>query len=153
MTKTVERMKPDVPQGPAGDPPNLAQGGLSRTSAAQAPLPAAALDGWVVPPDTRAQRKRGRGSGRRTETMTQQLVELVEQFGNFQHKQRGKSERGVSTYRWVLEQYLRFIRNQRGRMARVVDLTPDTIQAWMDDMAGAELALETMRVRQSVLSS
>lgn len=85
--------------------------------------------------------------------MTQQLVELVEQFGNFQRKQRGKSERGVSTYRWVLEQYLRFVGNQRGRMARVVDLTPDTIQAWMDDMAGADLALETMRVRQSVLSS
>jgi len=85
--------------------------------------------------------------------MTQHLVELVEQFGNFQRKQRGKSERGVRTYRWVLEQFLRFIKNQSGRMGRVGDLTPDTIQAWMDDMAGADLALETMRVRQSVLSS
>lgn len=85
--------------------------------------------------------------------MTQQLVELVEQFGNFQRKQRGKSERGVSTYRWVLEQFLRFIKNQRGRMGRVGDLTPDTIQTWMDNMAGADLALETMRVRQSVVSS
>ncbi len=85
--------------------------------------------------------------------MTQQLVELVEQFANFQRKQRGKSDRGVKTYRWVLEQFLGFIKNQKGRMARVGDLTPDAIQAWMDDMAAADLALETMRVRQSVLSS
>lgn len=85
--------------------------------------------------------------------MTQQLVELVEQFANFQRKQRGKSERGVKTYRWVLEQFLGFIKHQRGRMARVADVTPDAIQAWMDDMAAADLALETMRVRQSVLSS
>jgi integrase/recombinase XerC len=85
--------------------------------------------------------------------MTQQLVELVEQFSNFQRKQRGKSDRGVRTYRWVLEQFQRFCKQHRGRIARVADLTPDTIQAWMDEMAGADLALETMRVRQSVLSS
>jgi len=85
--------------------------------------------------------------------MTQQLVELVEQFANFQRKQRGKSDRGVKTYRWVLEQFLGFIKSQKGRMSRVGDLTPDAIQAWMDDMAAADLALETMRVRQSVLSS
>lgn len=85
--------------------------------------------------------------------MTQQLVELVEQFGNFQRKQRGKTDRGVRTYRWVLEQFLRCCKQRTGRLARVGDLTPDTIQAWMDDMAGADLALETMRVRQSVLSS
>jgi len=85
--------------------------------------------------------------------MTQQLVELVEQFSNFQRKQRGKSGRGVRTYRWVLEQFQRFCKQHRGRIARVADLTPDTIQAWMDEMAGADLALETMRVRQSVLSS
>src|SRR5690242_8056360 len=96
------------------------------------------LDGWVVPPDTRAQRKRGRGMGRRTNAMTQQLVELVEQFCHFQHKQRGKSHRGVRTYRWVLEQFLGFTKSQKGRMARIGDLTPDTIQAWMDDMAGAD---------------
>jgi integrase/recombinase XerC len=52
-----------------------------------------------------------------------------------------------------LEQFVGFIKNQKGRMARVADLTPAAIQAWMDDMAGADLALETMRVRQSVLSS
>lgn len=85
--------------------------------------------------------------------MTQQLVELVEQFGNFHRKQRGKSDRGVKTYRWVLEQFLRFCKQQRGRLARVGDVTPDTIQAWMDEMAGADLALETMRMRQSVVSS
>src|SRR5262249_59787481 len=38
-------------------------------------------------------------------------------------------------------------------MARVGDLTSDTIQAWMGDMAGTDLALETMRMRQSVVSS
>ena len=85
--------------------------------------------------------------------MTQQLVELVEQFANFQRKQRGKSDRGVKTYRWVLEQFVGSVKNQKGRTARVGDLTPAAIQAWMDDMAGADLALETMRVRQSVLSS
>jgi integrase/recombinase XerC len=52
-----------------------------------------------------------------------------------------------------LEQFLIFIRNRHGRLARVTDLTSPTIQAWMDDMAGADLALSTMRVRQSTLSS
>src|SRR5712691_10628417 len=138
-------MKPDRPQGAAGHHRlDVAQGALPRRPPA-ASLTAASLDGWVVPPDTRPQRTRGRGSGRRTETMTQQLVELVEQFANFQRKQRGKSDRGVKTYRWVLEQFLGFLKNQKGRMARVGDLTPEAIQAWMDHMAGADLALETMR--------
>jgi len=52
-----------------------------------------------------------------------------------------------------VEQFLRFIKRQHGRMARVGELTSDAIQAWMDAMAGADLGLETMRVRQSVLSS
>ena len=112
-----------------------------------------ALDDWVVPPDTAKQRKRGRGSGRRTETMAQQLTDLVEQFCNFQRKQRGKTEGGVRTYRWILEQFLIFVRQRYGRLARVTDLTPAVIQAWMDDMAATDLALSTMRVRQSVVSS
>jgi integrase/recombinase XerC len=85
--------------------------------------------------------------------MAQQLTELVEHFCNFQRKQRGKTEGGVKTYQWILEQFLIFVRNRHGRLARVTDLTPATIQAWMDDMAGANLALSTMRVRQSTLSS
>ena len=85
--------------------------------------------------------------------MTQQLTDLVEQFCNFQCKQRGKTEGGVRTYRWNLEQFLVFVRNRHGRLARVTDLTPVVIQAWMYDMAGADLALSTMRVRQSSLSS
>src|SRR6266446_8453377 len=105
------------------------------------------LDGWVVPPDTLTQRKRGRDSGRRTERMAQKLTELIEQFCTFQRKQRGKTEGGVKTYRWMLEQFLIFVRNRYGRLARLTDLTPQTIQAWMDDMAGADLALSTMRVR------
>src|SRR6059036_4288622 len=80
------------------------------------------LDGWVVPPDTAHQRKRGRGSGRRTENMTQPLTELVEQFCNFQRKQRGKTEGGVRSYRWNLEQFLVFIRGREGRLAKVADL-------------------------------
>ncbi len=85
--------------------------------------------------------------------MAQPLTELVEQFCNFQRKQRGKTAGGVQTYRWILEQFLTFVRNRHGRLARVTDLTPPGIQAWMDDMAGADLALSTMRVRQSVVSS
>src|SRR5437870_10364397 len=125
------------------------------SGAALVPLPSGAqcLDGWVVPPDTASRRKRGRGSGRRTESMAQPLTDLVEQFCNFQRKQRGKTEGGVRTYRWILEQFLIFVRNRYGRLARVTDLTSPTIQEWMDDMAGADLALSTMRVRQSTLSS
>jgi len=73
--------------------------------------------------------------------MAQQLTDLVEQFCNFQRKQRGKTEGGVRTYRWNLEQFLAFVRNRHGRLARVTDLTPPVIQAWMDDMAGTDLAL------------
>jgi integrase/recombinase XerC len=85
--------------------------------------------------------------------MPQQLPELVEQFCNFQRKQRGKTEGGVRTYRWTLERCLVFLRHRHGRLARVSDLTPANIQAWMDDMAAADLALSTMRVRQSTVSS
>ena len=85
--------------------------------------------------------------------MAQQLSELVDQFCHFQRKQRGKTDGGVRTYRWILEQFLRFVRTQHGRLARVTDLTAPVIQAWMDDMAGADLALSTLRVRQSTLSS
>jgi hypothetical protein len=73
--------------------------------------------------------------------MTQQLTDLVEAFCNFQRKQRGKAEGGVKAYRWNLEQFLTFVRNRWGRSARVTDLAPTTVQAWMDDMAGVDLAV------------
>src|SRR2546429_3588689 len=117
---------------------------------------ASRLDGWIVPPDTAGRRKRGRGSGpRRTETMIQQqlLIDLVEQFCTYQHKQRGKTEGGARTYQWNLERFLMFFRKHEGRPARVTDLTQETVQAWMDQMADADLALSTMRSRQSTLSS
>ena len=85
--------------------------------------------------------------------MAQPLIDLVDHFCVFQRKQRGKTERGVKTYRWNLGQYLAFVAGRRGRPACVGDLAPDTIQAWMDSMAAADLALSTMRVRQSTLSS
>src|SRR5207247_9062219 len=117
---------------------------------------ASRLDGWIVPPDTAGRRKRGRGSGPgRTETMIQQqlLIDLVEQFCTYQHKQRGKTEGGARTYQWNLERFLMFFRKHEGRPARIGDLTQETVQAWMDQMADADLALSTMRSRQSTLSS
>lgn len=83
----------------------------------------------------------------------QLLIDLVEQFCTYQQKQRGKTEGGVTTYRWTLEQFLVFVRKREGRPARVGDLTPETVQAWMDEMAAADLALSTIRSRQSTLSS
>ena len=85
--------------------------------------------------------------------MTQQLVDLVEQFCQYQRKQRGKTEGGVQCYRWVLERFLIFVRSRFGRLARVNDLTLPTLQMWMDDMAGCDLSLSSMRTRQSTLSS
>ena len=85
--------------------------------------------------------------------MAQQLVELVEQFCTSQRKQRGKTPGGVKTYRWNLEQFLTFIRTREGRPARVGDLDAVQVQAWMDAMAAADLALATLRARQSTLSS
>jgi integrase/recombinase XerC len=81
------------------------------------------------------------------------LLELVEQFCSYQRKQKGKTEGGVTTYRWNLTQFLTFTRSREGRVARVGDLNQQTIQSWMDDMANADLALSTMRSRQSTLSS
>ncbi len=75
--------------------------------------------------------------------MAQPLTEVVEQFCNFQRKQRGKTEGGVKAYRWNLEQLLMFVRNREGRLAKVTDLTASTVQAWMDDMAAEDLALST----------
>src|SRR5262245_14171111 len=115
--------------------------------------PETTIDHWVVPPDTGPRRKRGRGSGRRTGVMAQPLYEHVEQFCVYQRKQKGKTEGGVRTYRWNLEHFMTFTRNREGRAARVSDLHPDTIQAWMDAMASDDLALSTMRSRQSTLSS
>jgi integrase/recombinase XerC len=85
--------------------------------------------------------------------MTHPLTELVDQFCVFQRKQRGTTEGGVATYRWNLDQFLEFVRKRDGRLARVTDLTAATIQTWMDEMASADLALSTMRTRQSTLSS
>ena len=83
----------------------------------------------------------------------QLLIDLVEQFCIYQRKQRGKTEGGVTTYRWTREQFLMFVRKHEGRPARVGDLTPETVRAWMDRMAEDDLALSTMRSRQSTLSS
>src|SRR2546430_17264246 len=92
------------------------------------------VDGWIARPDTATQRKRGRGSARRTETMAQQLTDLVEQFCNFQRKQRGKTEGGGRTYRWILGQFLIFVRNRSGRLAPVTHLTAPAILAWTGDL-------------------
>lgn len=85
--------------------------------------------------------------------MAQPLVDLVEQFCVFQRKQRGKTEGGVKTYRWNLSQYLAFVHGRRSRPAYLGDLESTVIQDWMDSMAASDLALSTMRVRQSTLSS
>jgi site-specific recombinase XerD len=112
-----------------------------------------ALDGWVVPPHTDGRRTGGRDGGRRANVMTKQLGDLVEQFCQYQHKQRGKTEGEVQSYRWVLEQFLLFLRTHAGRVGRVSDMTQSTVQAWMDDMAACDLVLSTMRIRQSTVSS
>lgn len=85
--------------------------------------------------------------------MTRPLVELVEQFCQYQLKQRGKTEGGVQAYRWNLEQFVVFARGRFGRVARLSDLTRAVIQDWMDEMAARDLTLGTMRIRQSTLSS
>ncbi|MDK2741584.1 MAG: tyrosine-type recombinase/integrase [Nitrospira sp. BO4] len=85
--------------------------------------------------------------------MTRPLVEVVEQFCQYQLKQRGKTEGGVQAYRWNLEQFLVFTRARLGRVGRLSDLTKSVIQEWMDDMAARDLSLNTMRIRQSTLSS
>ena len=60
--------------------------------------------------------------------MAQQLGELVDNFCNYQRKQRGKTEGGVKAYRWTLTQFLLFIRD-RGKVPRITDLTSETVQA------------------------
>jgi site-specific recombinase XerD len=85
--------------------------------------------------------------------MTNRLIEFVDQFCQYQRKQRGKTDGGVKTYRWNLEQFLEFVRARTGRLARVQDLTGNMIQAWMDDMAALDLAINTLRCRQATLSS
>ena len=85
--------------------------------------------------------------------MAQQLIDLVEQFCTYQRKQRGRTEGGVKTYRWNLEQFLIFVRAREGRLARMADLTTPTIQGWLDQMAAGDLGVNTLRCRLSTLSS
>jgi site-specific recombinase XerC len=85
--------------------------------------------------------------------MSPPLQQLVEEFCHYQRKPRGKTEGGVRAYRWTLEQFLKFVRAEAGRPPAVEDLTPAMIRAWMAQMAVKDLALGTMRVRQSVVSS
>ncbi len=58
--------------------------------------------------------------------MAHQLIELVEQFCTYQRKQRGRTEGGVRTYRWNLEQFLVSVKVREGRLARIADLTTPT---------------------------
>jgi hypothetical protein len=44
----------------------------------------------------------------------QLLIDLVEQFCTYQHKQRGETEGGVTTYRWHLDRFLTFVRSTKG---------------------------------------
>jgi site-specific recombinase XerC len=46
-----------------------------------------------------------------------------------------------------------FVRDVTGRAARLADLSPDLIQAWVDAMAAAGLAPSTVRIRQAAVSS
>jgi integrase/recombinase XerC len=85
--------------------------------------------------------------------MAQELIDLVEQFCIYQRKQRGRTEGGVKTYRWNLEQFLMFVRRHTGRLPRLADLTTPTLQGWLDEMAAADLGVNTMRGRLSTLSS
>jgi integrase/recombinase XerC len=85
--------------------------------------------------------------------MTQHLVDLVEQFSLYQRKQRGRTDGGVKTYRWNLEQFLTFVRVRRNRLGRVTDLTVPTIQSWMDEMVASDLGANTLRCRLATLSS
>ena len=85
--------------------------------------------------------------------MAQPLHELIDQFCSYQRKQKGKTESGVKTYRWNLEHFLRFVKRTEGRPAYVADLDATTIQTWMDDMASVDLSLNTLRCRQSTVSS
>jgi site-specific recombinase XerD len=85
--------------------------------------------------------------------MHRPLEELVEEFCTYQGKVSGKTEGGVRAYRWMLQQYLKFVQMAEGRPATVDDLTPARVRAWMASMATQDLALSTMRVRQSTLSS
>ena len=119
----------------------------------KAPVLPTALDGWLVAPHTASRRSRSCGRDRKGAVMTRPLVELVEQFCQYQLKQRGKTEGGVQAYRWVLEQFLVFGRSRFGRVARLSDLSKAVIQDWMDEMATRDLTLGTIRVRQSTLSS
>ncbi len=109
------------------------------------------LSPWGQPPPRPEGWPQGR-AGQAT-AVTHRLVALVEQFCQYQRKQRGKTDGGVATYRWNLEQFLRFVQARHGRLARLQDLQEGTIQAWMDGMATANLALSTLRTRQATLSS
>ena len=111
------------------------------------------LDPWLVPPHTAQRRSRSCGGDRKGTVMTRPLAELVEQFCQYQLKQRGRTEGGVQTARWSLEQFLLFVRDRSGKIARLLDLNRATIQEWMDDMAARDLSVSSMRTRQSTLSS
>lgn len=122
-------------------------------SADAALVPQNRLDAWLVPPHTAQRRSRSCGGDRKGTVMTRPLVELVEQFCQYQLKQRGRTEGGVQTARWSLEQFLLFVRDRWGKIARLLDLNRATIQEWMDDMAARDLSVSSMRTRQSTLSS
>jgi hypothetical protein len=61
--------------------------------------------------------------------MAQQLTELVEHFCNFQRKQRGKTEGGVKTYQWILEQFVIF-EHHAGAPVDPVELLRLAGEAW-----------------------
>ena len=135
-------------------PPSEATNGCTGRVSPQDPANACPLsEDWVNPPSDGTRRGGHACSGHQSEHRTYRLAELADQFCDYMHQQRGKTEGGMRTYRWNLKQFMGFVKARTGRLARTGDLTVETIQGWMDDMAAAGLSINTLRCRLASLSS
>jgi integrase/recombinase XerC len=143
----------DMPHAHPSTGLSLSSAYMAVRAASPSMEPQSRLDAWVVPPHTASRRNHGRGRDQKGQTMAQPLAEVAEHFCLYQFKQRGRTKGGVEATRWVLNRFVKFVRAQTGRQARVTDLTVEMIQRWMDDMAAHDLSLSSLRTRQATLSS
>src|SRR5437899_2261252 len=107
----------------------------------------AAVDPWLVAPDTAHKRV----ADRRRQSM--RLSALFEEFTEYLRVEREATPRTIATYRWCFHDYLAFARQEVGGTVLATQFTAEGCRAYQYSLSARSLQTNTIRVRLATLSS